>query len=120
MQNDEFSGTKPPNRRPGPGPAPGPAPGPGPGSVDQGLPVHVEQDHVALGVVAHHRPRRHHVHELTEHALVDVELSVPQQPDHAADQLQERVGLVQDVLLGQTPVGASSSGGEASRPPSRV
>ena len=35
--------------------------------------------------------------------LVDVNLSVPQQPHHAADQLLKRVGPVQNVLLRQIP-----------------
>lgn len=34
-------------------------------------------------------------------ALVDVDLTVPQQPHHTADQLHEGVRLVQDLLLGQ-------------------
>lgn len=36
-------------------------------------------------------------------ALVDVNLSVPQQPHHSADQLDERVGPVQNIFLGQIP-----------------
>jgi len=40
----------------------------------QGLPVHVEQDYVALGIVTHHRPRRQHVHELTEHVCENIKI----------------------------------------------
>lgn len=42
--------------------------------------------------------------------LLDVNLSVPQQPHHTAHQLHERVGLLQDLVLGQIPGSTTTPG----------